>query len=217
MTSLAELIAGKDECFRQGSGPSPGRQEIAILPGAFDPLHVGHLGMAQLAEEKLGKQVHFELSMVNVDKPPLDQETCQRRLAQFGPRQSIWLTRAAHFSEKAKLFPQATFVVGVDTIRRVGDPKYYADINTMLRTIDWIASTGCRFLVFGRIIGQRKFRTLDDLDLPAELNAICQQVDEDAFRVDISSTELKKHFDTATSPKSTLSRNIGNRSKSDGA
>jgi hypothetical protein len=57
----------------------------------------------------------------------------QRRVAQFaggtssspavGAPYAVALTRAALFTQKARLFPGCAFVVGVDTARRILDPK----------------------------------------------------------------------------------------------
>ena len=82
--------------------------------------------MARLAALRVGRQPVFELSIINAAKPPLDFLEIDRRLAQFGDDQPLWLTRAATFAEKAQLFPQAVFVVGADTAARIADPKYFA-------------------------------------------------------------------------------------------
>ncbi len=92
-------------------GPT-GRPPRIIMSGAFNPLHVGHRRMIQIAHELLHEPVALDISIVNVDKPPLDYVELQRRLGQFPPEQTIYLTRAATFEEKSRLFPGATFVVG---------------------------------------------------------------------------------------------------------
>src|SRR5262249_4183844 len=43
----------------------------SVLPGSFNPLHDGHLLLARVAEEMTGAPVAFEISVTNVDKPPL--------------------------------------------------------------------------------------------------------------------------------------------------
>jgi hypothetical protein len=146
--------------------------------------------MAQIAAGILQSPPAFELSVVNVDKPPLGEAEIARRLSQFGPQELVCLTRAATFVEKARLFPRATFVVGVDTILRIGDLRYYADEAARDEAIRQIASRGCRFLVFGRRIDST-FQTLRDLALPAELVALCRGVSADEFRCDVSSTEAR--------------------------
>src|SRR5215471_16128047 len=87
----------------------------AILPGAFNPVHDGHWGLAEAAANWLGLPVAFELSIANVDKPSLDPDEVERRRSQFAGRAALWLTHAPQFVQKAELFPGAVFVLGVDT------------------------------------------------------------------------------------------------------
>ena len=145
------------------------RRAAVILAGAFNPLHAGHRRMAEIAEEVLGLPVALEISILNVDKPALDYLEIDRRLGQFPPEQAVWLTRAATFDDKSRLFPGATFVVGVDTLRRIADPRYYGnDRSVMEQSLQRIIARNCRFLVFGRALGS-SFIRLSDLDLPDAL------------------------------------------------
>jgi hypothetical protein len=163
-----------------------------VFPGAFNPLHDGHRTIAALAAERLAQPVTFEICITNVDKPPLDCVEIVTRLHDFRPTDSVWLTRLPTFVEKARVFRRATFLVGVDTMARIADPKYYGG-NAFTRdaAIAEIASANCRFLVFGRIHAGR-FTTLDDLRLPASLVELSDGLREEDFRVDVSSTELRK-------------------------
>ncbi|RIK74416.1 MAG: hypothetical protein DCC67_16600, partial [Planctomycetota bacterium] len=167
-----------------------------VFPGAFNPPHAGHLRMAAIAEARLGEPLEWELSLANVDKPPLDFITIRDRIqalrAADGQR-PIALTRAPTFAEKADLFPAATFVVGADTMLRIGEPRYYGgDAAARDEAIDRIAGRGCRFLVFGRSI-EGRFRTLEDLEMPKSLLRLCDQIPADEFREDVSSTALRRH------------------------
>ena len=168
------------------------REDVALLPGAFNPLHPGHRRMSEIAAEILGTDVWFELSMENVDKAPLLPSEAIQRLRQFEHRDRIRLTNAATFAQKAKLVPDTCFVVGADTIARIADLRYYGgDIENRDRTIEVIMDHQCSFLVFGRLVGER-FKSLHQLDLPRHLIEICQSVDEAVFRDDISSSELRQ-------------------------
>ena len=162
-----------------------------ILPGSFNPVHAGHRGMAEWVARRRGEQVDFELSLVNVEKAPLTADFLGPRLQQFGEGERLWLTRSPTFAEKSRLFPGTTFLVGADTIVRVVDPRFHAGSEEALRRA-WrvIADQGCRFLVFGRKLVDG-FRTLDDLKLPPELQALCDCVSEADYRADISSSEIR--------------------------
>ncbi len=164
----------------------------AVLPGAFNPLHGAHRRMAQVAAEMLAAPVEFELSILNVDKPFLDFTEIAERVAQFTPGTRIWLSRAARFEEKARLFPGVTFVVGADTMARIAQMRYYGGQPSACEAaIARIAAHGSRFLVFGRV-AEGKFTSLADLDLPESLRRLAREVRETAFRDDICSTELRR-------------------------
>lgn len=191
----AELIASEVRAVRILPSELTRAGEVAagrlLFPGAFNPLHAGHRAMADLAEGRLGRPVEFEISLLNVDKPPLAIDELVRRCEQFTPEQSLWLTSAPRFSQKADSFAGATFIVGLDTIARLCDPRYYdGDAAATMRAIEHIAARGCRFLVFGRAT-PRGFQTLSQLALPAALAAICEEVSAADFRHDVSSTELR--------------------------
>jgi hypothetical protein len=187
------LLLAKTEAVKQGGPSEPeGGENRVIFPGAFNPLHDGHRGMAKLAEDLLGRPVEFEISILNPDKPPLDYCEMRRRTDQFDPDRAVWLTRAPTFAEKARLFPGATFVVGADTVRRIAEPRYYGDNETACHAaLGRIAARGCHFLVFGRSLGTG-FISQHQLDLPEPLRSICHEVPAEQFREDISSTELRR-------------------------
>jgi nicotinic acid mononucleotide adenylyltransferase/nicotinamide mononucleotide (NMN) deamidase PncC len=162
-----------------------------VFPGAFNPLHSGHERMAELAAERFGAPVAMELSITNVDKPPLDFIEIADRLQQLAGR-TVLLTRAPTFAEKAELLPGCVFVVGVDTLARIADPKYYgADEAQRDAAIAAIARQGCRLLVFGRLL-EGRFATLAELRLPAALRSLCDEVAESEFRDDVSSTAIRQ-------------------------
>jgi nicotinamide mononucleotide (NMN) deamidase PncC len=161
-----------------------------LYPGAFHPFHSAHRRLAEVAARRLGGPVTFELSIANVDKPPLDFVEIDDRL-QALTGQRVWLTRAATFAEKAALAPGATFVVGADTLERIGNVRYYGhDAARRDAALAALAELGCRFLVFGRQ-WDGKFHTLADLGLPPALASLCDQVPETEFREDVSSTDLR--------------------------
>jgi len=162
-----------------------------LFPGAFNPLHEGHLRIVEVAEAITGRSVDFEISIENVDKPPLDFFDIHQRVAQFEQEQRCWLTRASTFQEKAQIFPETQFVVGADTIARIADQRYYGQSTTVRDgAIDELRQQNCRFLVFPRVVTD-DFLSLDDIDLPTNLRSLCEGVSPEQFRMDISSSEIR--------------------------
>ncbi len=166
-------------------------QPTVLFPGAFNPLHDGHRAMARHAQRVLGVPVAFEICINNVDKPRLNYLTLQHRLNQFDASTPLWITNTATFVEKARRFPRVQFIVGVDTLSRIGLAKYYDDDPQRLaEAIGEIGDLGCRFLVFGRTTRGR-FTGLDDCEIPVALRKLCSAVAEADFREDVSSSDLR--------------------------
>ncbi len=161
-----------------------------ILSGAFNPLHIGHEGMAAAAARLTGLPVAFELAVVNADKGVLEPEEITRRAAQFAGRHTLVLSRAPLFVEKAALYPGRRFVVGYDTAARLIAPRYYGGEAAMHAALEEIRAAGCSFLVAGRLV-EGQFHTLADLPVPPNLADLFTPIPESLFRADISSTELR--------------------------
>ncbi len=138
---------------------------------------------------------------MNADKPPLTAEEVRRRACQFTWRAPLWLTRAPTFPEKSALFPGATFVVGVDTAVRILDPRFYGDAAARDAALSTFAAAGCRFLVAGRVDAAGRFLGLEHLSMTSSHAKLFTGIPEETFRVDVSSTELRKLAATAVSLK----------------
>ncbi|MBP3960261.1 hypothetical protein J8F10_33965 [Gemmata sp. G18] len=165
---------------------------LAIMPGSFNPLHHGHTGLAAVASARLGVEVHFELSISNADKPELPREEVERRVSQFAGVAPVWVTRAAAFEKKADLFPGAAFVLGWDTAIRVIDPKYYGGEPGRDAALRKLLVRGCRLVIGGRVDAAGTFRVWDEGGLLAEFADLFVPLTEADFRVDVSSTELRR-------------------------
>ena len=108
--------------LRQAAAEADAPVRGGVLPGSFNPLHRGHRSLADAASRILGEPVTFELSITNVDKPPLAETEIRRRLAQFDDTEAVAVTRTPVFYRKADLFPGCAFVIGWDTATRLVDP-----------------------------------------------------------------------------------------------
>ena len=162
--------------------------EKVILAGSFNPLHHRHLAMAQAAYMTLGSPVDFELSVTNVDKPPIETAVVNDRVAKIkegtkgiGHIGRLYLTNAPKFLEKADLFGPTTFVVGTDTVLRI---VKHANIE---ETVAKLKAAGIKFLVCERI-------GYDIKTIPAPLAALCTFASPNTYTDDgTSSTKLREN------------------------
>jgi hypothetical protein len=163
----------------------------ALLCGSFNPLHDGHMRLAEVAEARLHVPVAFELGVVNAAKPPLTSDEVRRRVAQFVGRRDVWLTREPTFLGKSALFPRTTFVVGFDTAERIVAPRFYGGPDGMLAALWAMRERGVRFLVAGRVDAIGRFQTADALVVPDGFRDLFAAVSEAEFRADIASTTIR--------------------------
>jgi hypothetical protein len=198
LAPLAERLLAEDEelpyfgVHRDGRPRSSDAHPQTLLPGAFNPLHRGHLALADAAAAQLARPVAFEISAYNVDKSTLSAATLLERMAQFAGRYPIFASAAPTFLQKARLFPGATFVVGYDTAARILDPAYYDNSrDRLLEALTKMQAAECAFLVGGRVGENGRFHTLADLPIPPRFAGMFQAIPESRFRADISSTALR--------------------------
>ena len=172
-------------------GVSP---HTALLSGSFNPLHGGHRELVQTAAQHLGREVHFELPLINADKAPIDLPEARRRAAQFAAYAPLVLTRTPLFGQKADLFPGSVFIVGADTAARLTAPRFYGGEVEMASALEHLQTSGCRFLVAGRRSQderEARFLTLQDIDIPSTYRDLFEALPKEVFRRDISSSALR--------------------------
>jgi len=167
------------------------RRNRLLCPGSFNPLHEGHQRLALVAGQLSGRQPSLELSIANVDKPALTRTEVETRLADIRGRLPVILTRVPTFLQKARFFGGCHFAIGYDTAVRILQAKYYeGGEEGLAAALGELTAEKCCFWVAGRL-EQGHYRTLDDLDIPKRDAALFAGISEEAFRLDISSTELR--------------------------
>jgi hypothetical protein len=193
--TIDRLLAGEiDRVTAQPDGqlilsaPRP----LVLMPGSFNPVHAGHVLLARVAEELRQQPLAFEISVTNVDKPPLAGKTVRHRLTQFAWKSPVELTRAPTFVEKSRLFPRTTFVIGADTAERLVALKYYGDDEARMHVaLEEIANSGGSFLVAVRSDAAGRVRALGDIPVPRRYTDLFTEIPEHRFRHDTSSSEIR--------------------------
>mmetsp|Transcript_15990 Transcript_15990/g.22541 ORF Transcript_15990/g.22541 Transcript_15990/m.22541 type:complete len:410 (-) Transcript_15990:251-1480(-) len=161
--------------------------------------------------------VLFEMSLTNADKPAMDPHVASERLQTFFKLDNdsmpndwgVLLTSAPLFSEKVNAIRcegntnnnnELVFIIGTDTLVRIINPKYYGNSQeNMLEAIRDMGRQGVRFVAGGRLEQQPDgkgdvFVTgEEDLkQMPQDIQDMFILIREEDFRVDISSTELRR-------------------------
>jgi hypothetical protein len=159
----------------------------ALMPGAFNPPHEGHFGLASQAKLQWGTDVIFEICATHPIKPALTvQQMLQRAKLLRGHH--ILFTQDPLYIDKARAHPKMPLVIGADAMLRIldpqwGNPEKQMKEFTKLGTEFWIASR----LVDGKLI------TKDDI---MAMIPLWYDIDVLNFRSikgqwDISSTQLR--------------------------
>lgn len=171
----------------------PINKHIALMPGAYNPPHEGHLGTAQNVMDEYGRTVVYEVTAEPPHKEALSAQLLLQRAKLLQGYDRLFTRKEPMYLDKARAFPGIPLVLGADAMVRMLDPKWGVDLEKMFKEFKKLDT---KLLVAGRTIDD-KFVTVDDISRDLRLanphiwghaQSVMLPI---SGRFDISSTELR--------------------------
>ncbi len=183
-------------CGTRDTGELINTQNTLFMPGTFDPIHDGHRDVITKVEKLTGKRVTLMVTADSVHKeglsvPKMLEKVAMMRNERFGhyePRSLLFTQKDPLFIDKALKYPNAGFVVGVDAIERMLDPKWGQPIVPMLHKF---RNLGTKFYISGRKI-DNNIKTLKDINIPETFEELFIEIPNTSSS--FSSTEIRKEL-----------------------
>jgi len=144
---IIEAIAARAEPAAKLVTPLAEVHSLAVIPGAYNPPTNAHVALARAAATMPFDAVVFSLGTVTIDKPHsgLGLEERLYLLRQIVREEPCWgvvvhnrglYAEQAHALRSAfPLLERLTFVVGMDKVGQIFDPRYYLDPSGSLRDL----------------------------------------------------------------------------------
>jgi hypothetical protein len=134
-----------------------------LVPVTANPLHEGHVGMAEAVEARTGVRSIFVLtscappSSSTYQKPGPSAQDLLRRVAMvrasnrlYGAERGVFLSNTALFVDMAKQHVGSDIVVGADALKRAFDPQWLGGVEPTVVAFMKARGLGTTFFVFDR-------------------------------------------------------------------
>lgn len=170
-------------------------ESCVLLAGSFNPLHHGHTQLLNDACKTTGQDCLgvYELSISNCSKSEIDDLEIVRRAHQFVDDQMpLLITNRPYFRDKVTFIDSNSwFCIGADTYKRFFDVKYYESPEQLIEFTEFLVKNGVQLLVGPRLNTDKVDKVQDYLSqVPDGYRLSVKEIEN--FRVDISSTEIRK-------------------------
>lgn len=129
-------IADRPWFTRAGKRSPEPVEPITLFPGAFNPVHDGHLACTN-------ESTIFQITTRPPHKEALPVHEQLKRVAEIrrNGRDVLLLEDAGPYLEKARRFPDSTIVLGPDAVQRMLDPKWGYETIPLLKELRYLKIT----------------------------------------------------------------------------
>ncbi|KRX05559.1 hypothetical protein PPERSA_12737 [Pseudocohnilembus persalinus] len=171
-----------------------------MLSGSFNPLHEAHLQMLEKAAKTLNlpkQQQYLEMAIKNADKGEIDYSEVKKRIDQvFQTDNNLQLIVSCKslFIEKTQFLHDSHMILGIDTLKRLVDKKYYGNCDEQkLITLSEFVRKGIKFFTFPRFNEEKQ--QVEKMEhyiqtIPKFIHELTEEFQD--FRNDISSTAIRQ-------------------------
>lgn len=170
-------VLPESEPGARGLATEPG---LVLFPGAFNPPHEGHKWLAR------HEHAVFHITTNPPHKSTLSVIECIERAKLLEGFDRMFTQDDPLYLDKARRFPGATFIVGVDALERMLDPVWGVPVEPLLNEF---RELGTKFLVADRAVGgvvKKWWKTVKNAPLD-----ICSCIHTPENLAGLSSTALR--------------------------
>ena len=160
----------------------PHNAGLVLFPGAFNPPHESHKWLAKT------QYAIFHITTNPPHKPALNVIEMVERAKLLEGFDRMFTQDDPLYLDKARRFPGAKIIIGVDAFERMLDPKWGVEIKPLIKEFQTL---GIRFLVADREVNGL-VETLNDVNgLTVPLLGISQRIEQPAQNLGLSSTAIR--------------------------
>ena len=169
-----------------------GDAKFALMSGAFNPPHDGHLEMQEQMWRKFNMPVMYEITANPPHKGALSVQDLLQRAKALRGNDALFTWSKPTYLDKARAYPGHSIVMGADAFLRMLDPKWGLNIDEM---INEFYNLGTHFYVGGRTVNGR-YMTIENIMDEANLKTntgwkLWHLIHKLHIKSDTSSTEIR--------------------------
>jgi len=132
---------------------------VVLMPGAYNPPHIGHYNTADEVVKKASRPVVFHVTADGPHKAPLSLQDLLKRARMLRGHDRLFTRGDGLYLDKARRFPGTPIAMGADALQRMLDPMWGEKVLPMLYEFSQLKT---RFYVSNRPV-QGKVLTVSDV------------------------------------------------------